>query len=483
MRNLELYIEYIHNGQFKGAKRIRSTKGPFVIGSSRACTLRLLGEDIAGVHAVIEYRHPYWVISDCGGGILMNSLPLMEHKIAGGEIFNLGTHEIRISVSEPVEEVFKTNYSGEHGYNAHQVVVLMNSEVLKTEFLGVSEEFELEFAGASKSFSAPRDGIWQENKYGNFTIRQRLIYTPNGFANTKPGLSLLKEKELRAPFTLSMVMFFCFVFVSLIGEVEKEEEIVPPKSNKFVKMIYDADLMNNLKKEARQLTQRKIKPVANRHIASEVKPKRKLVTKVIKNIKAKGLSKLIGKIAKRAAQNTLKIQALGKTAEHQTSRALASVGGSINLEKEDTASKKSFRVNKVKTKGKAGGTSAYKTGSGLAKGNTGAGQVGIVEEESIVDGGLDKEVIAEYIRSKIGQIRYCYERQLSAKPELAGKVLVKFTIGSTGKVATQGVKNTTLDNSAVEGCILRRIAKWKFPTPKGGTKVVVSYPFLFKSVN
>ncbi|MGZ3721801.1 MAG: AgmX/PglI C-terminal domain-containing protein, partial [Bdellovibrionales bacterium] len=117
----------------------------------------------------------------------------------------------------------------------------------------------------------------------------------------------------------------------------------------------------------------------------------------------------------------------------------------------------------------------------LSVGNTGTADVGVLEEETEVEGGLDKEAIARVIRSQLGQIRYCYERQLSANPDLYGKILVKFTIGAAGSVTAQTIGNTSLNNAMVEGCILRRIAGWQFPNPKGGTNVLVSYPFLFKS--
>ena len=96
-------------------------------------------------------------------------------------------------------------------------------------------------------------------------------------------------------------------------------------------------------------------------------------------------------------------------------------------------------------------------------------------------GGLDREVIAQYIKTQLGQILYCYERQLSANPNLYGKIAVKFTIAGTGSVETQSINDTTLKNLSVESCILSKISKWKFPEPKGGTKVLVTYPFLFKS--
>ena len=120
---------------------------------------------------------------------------------------------------------------------------------------------------------------------------------------------------------------------------------------------------------------------------------------------------------------------------------------------------------------------------GLAAGGTGSGGVGLIEEEGEITGGLDREIIAQYIKSKLGQILYCYERQLSAKPDLFGKVAVKFTIGPSGQVEQQLIGDTTLKNATVEGCILNRVAAWKFPAPQGGTRVLVTYPFLFKSTN
>ena len=135
------------------------------------------------------------------------------------------------------------------------------------------------------------------------------------------------------------------------------------------------------------------------------------------------------------------------------------------------------------TVGKGTGASGSLRGSGsLSAGGVGTANVGIVEEETEVRGGLAREVIAQTIQGYLGQIRYCYERQLSAQPDLYGKVIVNFTISGNGKVGAQQISSTTLKNSLVEGCILRRISGWRFPTPEGGTSVVVKYPFMFRSL-
>ena len=104
-------------------------------------------------------------------------------------------------------------------------------------------------------------------------------------------------------------------------------------------------------------------------------------------------------------------------------------------------------------------------------------------EETVIEGGLDRDVIADVIKRNLGQIRYCYERQLSSNPDLYGKLLVKFTIDAGGGVMEPKIDTSTLKSSLVEGCVLRRMAGWKFPLPKGGTQVRVSYPFLFKALD
>ena len=162
-------------------------------------------------------------------------------------------------------------------------------------------------------------------------------------------------------------------------------------------------------------------------------------------------------------------------------RALAGLG-KVEKSGSDWSQDNGSKGFKISTNGIGGGkyVTSFATLSG---GKVGKGGVGLIEDESEVVGGLDREEIANYIRTQLGQILYCYERQLSANKDLFGKVSVKFTINGIGKVETQIVSDTTLKNTTVEGCMLNKIASWKFPAPRGGTKVIVTYPFLFKSTN
>ncbi|MGE3974577.1 MAG: AgmX/PglI C-terminal domain-containing protein [Bdellovibrionales bacterium] len=129
------------------------------------------------------------------------------------------------------------------------------------------------------------------------------------------------------------------------------------------------------------------------------------------------------------------------------------------------------------TRGKGGGKAGY--GKMTLVGSSGA-YFQPVEEEAVVEGGLDRDEIAAVIQRHLGEIRFCYEQGLQSRSELKGRVAVKFVIGSTGFVNTAGVNNTTLKAADVEGCIVNKLKTWKFPEPRGGVNVKVTYPFVLK---
>ena len=96
-----------------------------------------------------------------------------------------------------------------------------------------------------------------------------------------------------------------------------------------------------------------------------------------------------------------------------------------------------------------------------------------------LQGSLTRAQIARVVRMYWFQIKYCYEKELRKTPKLSGKIVIRWIISGTGHVQTANVIQTTMNNESVENCIVRRIVRWKFPTPKGGGVVVVNYPFLF----
>ena len=137
--------------------------------------------------------------------------------------------------------------------------------------------------------------------------------------------------------------------------------------------------------------------------------------------------------------------------------------------------------------GAGGGGSAYGSGSGSLSsrsggayyGQKGGGAPGLGTGEPIVLGSIDKSVIDRIVKKHLPQIRYCYQKQLQRQPGLAGKVTVKFVIAADGTVSTTQVRSSTLGDETVESCVLERIGRMRFPSPRGGGVVVVSYPFVF----
>ncbi len=133
------------------------------------------------------------------------------------------------------------------------------------------------------------------------------------------------------------------------------------------------------------------------------------------------------------------------------------------------------------TRGKAGGG---RPGYGsMNMGGTAAAYFEPVQEEALVEGGLDKDQIAAVINRHIGEVIYCYEKGLQVQPGLSGRLAVRFVIGGNGIVSTAGIASNSLNDGQVENCIVNRLRGWKFPKPVGGVNVKVTYPFVLKRVS
>jgi hypothetical protein len=100
--------------------------------------------------------------------------------------------------------------------------------------------------------------------------------------------------------------------------------------------------------------------------------------------------------------------------------------------------------------------------------------------DSSVEEGLTRNEVAAVIRAHISEVRYCHEAALVRDPKIAGRVVLHFVIAGTGAVKTVNEESTTLKDHDLGDCISRRLVNWKFPLPRGGVNVNVSFPFVFK---
>jgi len=112
--------------------------------------------------------------------------------------------------------------------------------------------------------------------------------------------------------------------------------------------------------------------------------------------------------------------------------------------------------------------------------NTGGTQIAAASE---VRGTIDKAEIRRVVTAHASDVKRCYEQGLARRPDLEGRIAVKFTIGKTGTVVAVTVTESSLNDRQTEQCITRVTSKWVFPKPTGEGLVTVSYPFILKSAD
>ena len=133
---------------------------------------------------------------------------------------------------------------------------------------------------------------------------------------------------------------------------------------------------------------------------------------------------------------------------------------------------------RIGTNGIGGGLASYGDGKGGLRGKEN-GEIGLGPGKPEVVGSIDPELIRKVVHEHRAQIRTCYETQLTTRPNLAGKLVSAWTIDPAGMVTEAHTQESTLRDRTVENCVASKIKTWRFPIPKGGGEVFVTYPFIF----
>jgi len=87
-------------------------------------------------------------------------------------------------------------------------------------------------------------------------------------------------------------------------------------------------------------------------------------------------------------------------------------------------------------------------------------------------------VIASRVREYQSGIRYVYNKELLANPNLSGEITVAFVILPDGSVGAAEIRQSSVKWPALEDAVLKRMKHWKFPPTRGGPVRVV-FPFKF----
>lgn len=136
--------------------------------------------------------------------------------------------------------------------------------------------------------------------------------------------------------------------------------------------------------------------------------------------------------------------------------------------------------------GGAGGTGRGGTGRGTGAGAGGGAGAGAPAEAKVAagagqvaaKGGLSAAQVQRVVMAHLGALRACYESEAQRNPSLKGGVTVAWTVEPSGSVSGASLAGSTLNNPRVEGCIVRQVKGWRFPSADSPTPVA-GFPFKF----
>ncbi|HEY8041383.1 MAG TPA: AgmX/PglI C-terminal domain-containing protein [Polyangiaceae bacterium] len=128
--------------------------------------------------------------------------------------------------------------------------------------------------------------------------------------------------------------------------------------------------------------------------------------------------------------------------------------------------------------GGTGGGTGGGNGPGNGAGN-GPGEHGLAGGGGggAAHGGLNPEQIRRVVIAHRGALQACYEIEAQKDPTLKGGVTVSWTIDASGGVTSAGLAGSTIHNPRVEGCVLRQVRTWHFPSSDGVSQA--TFPFSF----
>lgn len=105
------------------------------------------------------------------------------------------------------------------------------------------------------------------------------------------------------------------------------------------------------------------------------------------------------------------------------------------------------------------------------------GIANIDEDTTSAVGSLKKEQVLKVVTAYMGQIEYCYERQLQKEPKLYGKILINVAIDFSGAVKNAIPQSSSIGSPTVESCVSGVFRRMPFPAQNIPTEAKVSIKF------
>ena len=134
-----------------------------------------------------------------------------------------------------------------------------------------------------------------------------------------------------------------------------------------------------------------------------------------------------------------------------------------------------------------------KGGSSIDTANVDSGSKGAGEEKAIkvnvrtgslgAEGGvgqIDNGAVAAVFGRRKGAITACYEKELRRNQNIKGRITLRFTIGTSGRITSIAATQNTTGDEGIASCIISKVQGWKFDPPSGGA-VTFTYPFILEA--
>jgi TonB family protein len=300
-----------------------------------------------------------------------------------------------------------------------------------------------------------------------------------------------EEKKRTYPvFIFFILLWAVFVYISSKVQVEIRDDVVEVEKlpERFAKVVVPK-LVEEKKEAAQKKEEKKVEKKEEEKKAEEQKTKEETaqVTKEQKKEIIREKVRQVGVLALLTAKGEGEASPLAEVLGGGVVKNLDEVLGGIS------GVKVAEKGEELKPLELAGGIQRRETdvGSLEAKGGkevkleekkVAAVTSKITTESPEIEGGqLDEEVVRKIAQKNQASLKYCFQKAQMRNPNLQGKIVVEIVIDADGKVTNVSVKDSTIDDQEMVGCVLRMIRRWQFPATGG--EVTITFPLVFISMS
>lgn len=95
-------------------------------------------------------------------------------------------------------------------------------------------------------------------------------------------------------------------------------------------------------------------------------------------------------------------------------------------------------------------------------------------------GQINNSAVAAVFGRRKSAITACYEKELRRNQNIKGRITLRFTIGTSGRITSIAATQNTTGDEGIASCIISKVEGWKFDPPTGGA-VTFTYPFILEA--